>query len=183
MFLAETENGRAIDETVSCRRQFATDVGGCIRSLTPRLSSFNPHDLTDLKIDVSFHFEDEQGRRRDTAPDETDLQTRQPTRLRRRALRGPHDGARHQRARTPPAGRQGLVPLIQFGPARERGPREPVQPVELRSGGNIVRDASANEQAAARSGNIAAFRRVQIRSATMNNGQREPRVSSFMRSS
>ncbi|KAJ9479010.1 DNA-binding [Pseudozyma hubeiensis] len=69
-------------------------------------------------------------------------------------------------------GRQGFVPLIQFGPARERGPREAVQPVELRSGGGISKDASVNEQTAARSGSVAAFRRVQIRSATMNNGQR-----------
>lgn len=69
-------------------------------------------------------------------------------------------------------GRQGQVPLIQFGPARERGPREAVQPAALCSGGSVTPDAGANEQMASRLGSIAAFRRVQIRSATLNNGQR-----------
>nr|QGW08806.1 P53-like transcription factor [Ustilago esculenta] len=125
-----------------------------------------------LKVDVSFHFEDAQGRRCDNV--HGDL------------VCSPKDGspfiverfAVHMTAHIVNTdgrlqkGRQGLVPLIQFGPARERGPREAVQPVELRAGGSVTQDASANEQAATRSGNIAALRRVQIRSATMNNGQR-----------
>ncbi|GAC93410.1 DNA-binding [Pseudozyma hubeiensis SY62] len=125
-----------------------------------------------LKVDVSFHFEDEQGRSRDTVEGDLICQAGSPSafvvdrfavHLTAHVINS--DG-RIQK------GRQGFVPLIQFGPARERGPREAVQPVELRSGGGISKDASVNEQTATRSGSVAAFRRVQIRSATMNNGQR-----------
>ncbi|EST05419.2 NDT80 DNA-binding domain protein [Kalmanozyma brasiliensis GHG001] len=125
-----------------------------------------------LKIDVSFHLEDEQGRRRDALQGDVICAPagRPAFVVERFAVHMTahviNEDGRLQR------GRQGLVPLIQFGPARERGPREPVQPVELRSGGRLAKDASANEQAAVRTGTIAAFRRVQIRSATMNNGQR-----------
>ena len=125
-----------------------------------------------LKVDVSFRLEDEQGRRRDDVQDDLlcSPADRRPFVVERFAVHMTahvilSDGRLQK-------GRQGLVPLIQFGPARERGPRENLQPVELRAGGSISKDASANEQAATRSGNIAAFRRVQIRSATMNNGQR-----------
>ena len=125
-----------------------------------------------LKVDVVFHYEDEQGRRRDKVSGDLICEPsgRAPFTVERFAVHMTahvmnHDGRLQK-------GRQGQVPLIQFGPARERGPREAVRPVELRSGGQIGKDASANEQAAARSGTIAAFRRVQIRSATMNNGQR-----------
>ncbi|CBQ73168.1 conserved hypothetical protein [Sporisorium reilianum SRZ2] len=123
-------------------------------------------------VDVSFHFEDEAGRRRDEVQGDLLCQAegRAPFVVERFAVHMTahvvNSDGRLQK------GRQGLVPLIQFGPARERGPREAVQPVELRSGGTIAKEASANEQAATRSGTIAAFRRVQIRSATMNNGQR-----------
>ncbi|SPO25735.1 uncharacterized protein UTRI_03100 [Ustilago trichophora] len=125
-----------------------------------------------LKVDVSFHFEDEHGRRRDTISGDflCSPPDRRPFPVERFAVHMTahiinEDGKLQK-------GRQGLVPLIQFGPARERGPREALQPVELRVGGSVGKDASANEQAATRSGNVAAFRRVQIRSATMNNGQR-----------
>ena len=126
-----------------------------------------------LKVDVCFHFEDERGRRCDNVEGELLCQpnkNKEPVTVERIAVHmtahviAP-DGSLQK-------GRQGLVPLIQFGPARERGPREAVQPIELGSGGTVTRDATVNEQTAARSGNIAAFRRVQIRSATMNNGQR-----------
>lgn len=123
-------------------------------------------------MDVSFHFEDEQGKRRDKVQGDIlcGSDGDAPFVVERFAVHMTahiiNNDGRLQK------GRQGLVPLIQFGPARERGPREAVQPVELRSGGSIGKDASANEQAATRSGTIAAFRRVQIRSATMNNGQR-----------
>ncbi|SPO25480.1 uncharacterized protein UTRI_03100_B [Ustilago trichophora] len=125
-----------------------------------------------LKVDVSFHFEDEHGRRRDTISGDfvCSPPDRRPFPVERIAVHMTahiiNDDGKLQK------GRQGLVPLIQFGPARERGPREALQPVELRVGGSVGKDASANEQAATRSGNVAAFRRVQIRSATMNNGQR-----------
>lgn len=125
-----------------------------------------------LKVDVSFHFEDEQGRRRDEVQGDLicEANGRAPFVVERFAVHMTahivNSDGRLQK------GRQGLVPLIQFGPARERGPREAVQPVEVRSGGTISKDGSVNEQAATRSGTIAAFRRVQIRSATMNNGQR-----------
>ncbi|CDR99454.1 hypothetical protein [Sporisorium scitamineum] len=123
-------------------------------------------------VDVSFHFEDEQGRRRDEVQGDLicEANGRAPFVVERFAVHMTahivNSDGRLQK------GRQGLVPLIQFGPARERGPREAVQPVEVRSGGTISKDGSVNEQAATRSGTIAAFRRVQIRSATMNNGQR-----------
>ncbi|SNX84501.1 uncharacterized protein MEPE_03210 [Melanopsichium pennsylvanicum] len=125
-----------------------------------------------LRVDVAFHFEDESGRRRDNLSNNIlcSPSNCQPFVVVRFAI--------HMTAHVIDTdgrllkGRQGLVPLIQFGPARERGPREAVKPVEVRAGGIVGKDASANEQTAARSGNIAAFRRVQIRSATMNNGQR-----------
>ncbi|KAJ1028968.1 hypothetical protein NDA18_002601 [Ustilago nuda] len=130
-----------------------------------------------LKIDVVFYFEDASGQRRDNVAGDLILQT--------------HPTSRHPipfvidhfavhisahildlASKKLQRGRQGTIPLIQFGPARERGPREPVQPASLRPGGNITKDATANEHTSTRAGNIAAFRRVQIRSATMNNGQR-----------
>jgi hypothetical protein len=64
------------------------------------------------------------------------------------------------------------VPLIQFGPARERGPREKVRAIPLRAGGDLRTSRAGNEQTLANHPTIAAFRRVQIRSATLNNGQR-----------
>ncbi|PWZ02413.1 hypothetical protein BCV70DRAFT_235976 [Testicularia cyperi] len=69
-------------------------------------------------------------------------------------------------------GADGVVPLIQFGPARERGPREEVKPMLLRPGGRLRDDCATNESIHLSDQTIAAFRRVQIRSATLNNGQR-----------
>ncbi|KAJ1026705.1 hypothetical protein NDA16_002303 [Ustilago loliicola] len=114
-----------------------------------------------LKIDVAFHFEDASGKRRDNVTGDLILQSspnsRQPTpfiidyfavHISAHVLE-PTSGKLQR-------GRQGTIPLIQFGPARERGAREPVQPATLRAGGNITKDATGNEQASARTGNIAA---------------------------
>ena len=60
------------------------------------------------------------------------------------------------------------VALVQFGPARERGPRSQVEQRTLTLGGTLTSNALVNER---REG-VAAFRRVQIRSATLNNGQK-----------
>ncbi|PWN52647.1 p53-like transcription factor [Violaceomyces palustris] len=62
------------------------------------------------------------------------------------------------------------VPLVQFGPARERGPREDVKRKRLEPGGVLRDEPSVNQQAAEREQTVASFRRVQIRSATLNNG-------------
>ncbi|KAN0061802.1 hypothetical protein ACQY0O_005795 [Thecaphora frezii] len=67
---------------------------------------------------------------------------------------------------------QHQVPLIQFGPARERGPRCDVYPKALVLGGELAQDPTSSERVQERNGHIAAFRRIQIRSATLNNGQK-----------
>ncbi|EPQ28606.1 uncharacterized protein PFL1_03909 [Pseudozyma flocculosa PF-1] len=60
------------------------------------------------------------------------------------------------------------IPLIQFGPARERGPRTEVYPRQLELSG----EPAAGERSPLAADRVAAFRRIQIRSATLNNGQR-----------